>query len=183
MNRLGFLFCFVCLPWFCFSQKTTSNSAPKQIPGTEGQKMHDEAKVNSLLPSFYFATDTEKFLTEKDLAKNKSIVLALFNPTCDHCLQVAYAIRDHYKLFENVSVVFVTSVTNIGGLHGFALSSELKRYSNVHFCATTDAFIAKTFMPNWILPQVMLFNKQRKLKKIFYETVNADSMHYYLIKP
>jgi len=50
------------------ASKPIEHTKPKQVPGTEGQKTHDEAKINSLLPSFQFVTPAKIFLTEKDRA-------------------------------------------------------------------------------------------------------------------
>ena len=152
----------------------------KQIPGTTN--VHEELPINSLLPSFHFVTYKENFITESNLPKGRPTIMALFNPNCDHCLKATLAIKEKMESFYNVNIVLVTSIINFGELKDFVMNAELARYSNVFVCATQDSYISKTFMPNWILPQVMVYNKDRKLKKIFYETVQTDSLLHYLFK-
>ncbi len=152
----------------------------KQIPGT--QKEHEEMPINSVLPPFHFVTHKEVFITEADIPKNKPIVMTLFNPNCDHCLQAAMAIKDKMEAFRNVTIIFVTSILNFSELNSFVQIAELGKYPNVFVCATQDEYISKTFMPNWILPQVQLYNVNRKLKKTYYENIQTDSLLTYLYK-
>lgn len=158
----------------------TNQTQVKQIPGT--QKEHEEMPLNAALPPFHFVTHNEVFITEADIPKHKPIVLTLFNPNCDHCLQAAVLIKENMEAFRNVTIIFVTSILNFGELKGFAQISELAKYPNVYVCATQDEYISKTFMPNWILPQVQLYNVNRKLKKTYYETIQTDSLINYLYK-
>ncbi len=167
---------------FTLSLSAYSQGAPKQVPGTEGQKTHDEAKVNSTIPPFQFATSAGKFMTNADLPANKPVILALFSPTCDHCQRAVASIKDKMNLFGDAVIIFVTSISNYSELENFEKISEISLYPTIHVCAAQDAFIAKFFMPNWILPQVMVYNKQQKLQKIFYETVNTDSLMTYMRK-
>ncbi|GBL36077.1 hypothetical protein EMGBS15_16720 [Filimonas sp.] len=159
-----------------------SQGAPRQVPGTEGQKSHDEAKVNSSIPVFQFVTAQGKFISEADLPKNKPVIMALFSPTCDHCQRAVAAIKERMNDFNEATIIFVTSITNFSELDNFEKITELGNYPNLYVCAAQDAFITKFFMPNWILPQVMVFNKQQKLKKIYYETINTDSVLNYMKK-
>ena len=177
INRILIFFVLLGSPILCFSQ-----GAPKQVPGTEGQKTHDEASINSSLPVFQYITSTGKFITDTDLPKNKPIVMALFNPTCDHCQKAIVEMKEKNEVFKNVTIVFVSSIANYTDLDNFVKITDVSTYPNFYICAAQDRFITSYFMPNWILPQVMVYNKQRKLKKIFYETINTDSLLTYLNK-
>ncbi len=181
MKNLLSLFIFTITFQSLLAQPHTSTtSTPKQIPGT--QKVHEERPLNSPLPAFHFVTSDEKFITEKDLLPGKPVILALFNPNCDHCLKAVNTIREKIEQFYNVQIVFVTSILNFGELKNFVQIADIARFNNIHVCATQDTYISSTFMPNWILPQIMVYNKDRKLKKIFYEEVQTDSLLYYLFK-
>jgi hypothetical protein len=92
------------------------------------------------------------------------------------------AIKDKMNLFSDAVIIFVTSISNFSELGNFEKISEISLFPSIQLCAAQDAFITKFFMPNWILPQVMVYNKQQKLQKIFYETVNTDSLLVYMKK-
>ncbi|HOZ52207.1 MAG TPA: redoxin domain-containing protein [Chitinophagaceae bacterium] len=175
--RILSLIVFSLFPLLSFSQGT-----PKQVPGTEGQKTHPEAPINSTIPVFQYITSSGKFITDSDLPKNKPIVMALFNPTCDHCQKAIVEMKEKNEQFKNVTIVFVSSIANYVDLDNFVKITGVSTYPNFYICAAQDNFITSYFMPNWILPQVMVYNKQRKLKKIFYETINTDSLLTYLNK-
>ncbi len=177
MKRMLYMLLVMALSLSAFSQ-----GAPRQVPGTEGTKTHDEAKINSTIPAFQFATAAGKFITNADLPANKPVILALFSPTCDHCQRAVAAIKDKMNLFGDAVIIFVTSISNFSELENFEKISEISLFPSIHVCAAQDAFITKFFMPNWILPQVMVYNKQQKLQKIFYETVNTDSLLVYMKK-
>jgi len=160
--------------------QTPEQETPKRAPGTTDA--HPEAKINSPLPAFQFVTPSKTFLTEKDLPKDKPIVFALFNPTCDHC-QVAFnEIRKNMERYKDASIVFVTFADNFAELDDFIKTNNGSGIPNLHVVAARSEFITNFFMPNYILPQIMTFNKQRKLKKIFYEKVQTDSLLTYLNK-
>lgn len=160
-----------------------AQSAPKQIPGTEGQKTHPEAAVNSTIPPFRYVTHQRKFITNQDIPVNKPVIMVLFNPTCDHCQKAAQILKDNKALFGQSTVVLVTFVSNFGELEGFVQSQGLAMEPNFFICAAEEKAITSYFMPNYILPQILVYNKQHKLKKVFYETMQADSVQYYMTKP
>lgn len=175
-----FVFSFLFLLAF---QTAFSQGSPKQAPGTEGQKTHPEAAVNSLLPPFRYVTHQGKFITNKDIPANKPVIMVLFNPTCDHCMRAAQLLKENRNLFSNATIVLVTFVSNFAELEGFVLSQGLSMEKNFFICAAEEKAITSYFMPNYILPQVLVYNKQHRLKKIFYEIIQADSTHHYMIEP
>ncbi len=158
------------------TSKAVEHNTPKQVPGTEGQKTHDEAKINSLLPSFQFVTPAKIFLTEKDIPKNQSVIFALFNPTCDHCINAAKDVVSKMDSLQNTTIFFVTFTSNFNDLGAFITNTNAGQFPNFHVCAAEQQFILNHFMPNYIMPQIMIYNKQHKLKKIFYEKIEKDQL-------
>ena len=114
MKRMLYSLLFMALSLSAFSQ-----GAPRQVPGTEGTKTHNEAKINSTIPAFQFATAAGKFITKADLPANKPVILALFSPTCDHCQRAVAAIKDKMNLFGDAVIIFVTSISNFSELENF----------------------------------------------------------------
>lgn len=178
MKRIAFTLLFLLTASSLFSQ-----SAPKQIPGTEGQKTHPEAAVNSTIPPFRYVTHQRKFITNQDIPVNKPVIMFLFNPTCDHCHKAAQILKENKAMFGQSTVVLVTFVSNFAELEGFVQSQGLAMEPNFFICAAEEKAITSYFMPNYILPQILVYNKQHKLKKVFYETIQADSVQHYMLKP
>lgn len=171
------------------SSKTNSSTPapeinkPKQIPGTENQQTHPEAKLNSALPSFVMITPDRKPFTEKDIPKNHSVIFTLFNPNCDHCILATNAIKSKLDSLPNTTIVFMTFASNLADLPDFIHKSEASNYPNFHVGICQESFILGHFMPSYVLPQMMIYNAKRKLKKIFYETMDADHLVSYLYQP
>jgi len=176
MNKIIFILLIAIWPLATFAQ------TPKQVPGTEGQKTHDEAAINSMPPNFQFIKNDGTYFSNKDLPKNKPMIFALFSPNCDHCQKAVAEMKAKTAMFKDATIVFVTFGTNFKELESFVQTTGVGDLKNFYICAAPDRWITSYFMPNYILPQVIVFNKQQKLKKIFYETINTDSLNFYMNK-
>lgn len=163
-------------------QQSASSGKPNRAPGTEGKDPHPEATYNSLLPQFEFVTSQKTMLNNKNLPANKSTIFALFSPSCDHCEKAFSVIRNNIEAYKDFNIVFVTFAEYFHEIDSFIKVKNVVNLPNVYLCGARSQFIINYFMPNIVLPQVMVFDKQRRLKRIFYETVNNDSLLYYLNK-
>ena len=133
MKRILYTLLLLAISLSAFSQ-----GAPRQVPGTQGTKTHDEAKINSTIPAFQFATAAGKFITNADLPANKPVILALFSPTCDHCQRAVAAIKDKMNLFGDAVIIFVTSISNFSELENFEKILNRNEENNCEFNLSID---------------------------------------------
>lgn len=65
-------------------------------------------QANAPIPSFRIETAEGQFHSEKDIPA-KTAVIILFNPTCDHCMDLAKDIVKNKKSFSNIPLMFIAA--------------------------------------------------------------------------
>lgn len=172
---------FLISSFYSFSQTTGSDH--KRAPGTEGKDPHPEAAINSVLPAFRMMLPDKSIYSSTDIPVGNSVIFAMFNPTCDHCVNTGRDIFQKLDSLKNTTIIFITFTGNFNDLNQYLMSTGLVNNQQVHVGVANDQFILGHFMPNYIIPQVMVYNKKKKLKKILYETISTDEVMRYLAMP
>lgn len=154
----------------------SSTSSPKRVPGTEGKDAHPEAALNSLLPSFKMMHPDQTLFTDQEIPAGNSVLFMMFNPTCDHCVTAGKELFQKLDSLKNTTFILITFTSNFNDLPNYIQTTGLVNNKQIHVGVASDKFILGHFMPNLIIPQVMVYNKKKKLKKIFYETMDVSEV-------
>lgn len=154
----------------------SSTSSPKRVPGTEGKDAHPEAALNSPLPAFKMMHPDQTLFTDQEIPAGNSVLFMMFNPTCDHCIQVGKELAQKLDSIKNTTLVLLTFTSNFNDLNAYIQTSGLMNKKEIHVGVASDQFILSHFMPNYVIPQVMVYNKKKKLKKIFYQDIDVSEV-------
>ncbi|GBL35644.1 hypothetical protein EMGBS15_12390 [Filimonas sp.] len=153
------------------------------------QKAEDEAAAKkqpytqlgaSLLP-LKIVTPGGTMITQHDLPENQPVLLVLFNPMCDHCLKSATDIQQHISSFKDVTVVYITGMNLIDKIKEFITSSGSVESKNFVFGGVDKEMSNQIFISKGI-PQFMMYNKDRILQHIDFETLDIEATLKYLKK-
>lgn len=136
------------------------------------------AKVGAKLPAFHAVTWDEKSFFSSDLSPKKALILVLYNPGCGHCVDVGKMIKDSVSRLKNTEVVFVAAKNQLGELKTYAEATGLKDKPEVIVAAENTELNKYLFEYNG-MPQVMIYDKEKILKKTFYKYVTMDSLKHY----
>lgn len=153
---------------------------PRRMPGTEGKDPHPEAKKNSPLPVFQLIDANRKTWTNKNIPAQHQVIFAMFNPGCSHCDDFGALIHRLQDSLKNTTVIMMTFEENFKELKAFLQKSGLDQQKNVHVGICNNSFILGHFMPGYTIPQVMIYSKQKKLKKVLYEAISSQDLLPYL---
>jgi len=150
------------------AQETNSNEKPF-------------AKVGAVLPAFQVVTVDQQSLFDTELPANQPLLLMLFNPGCGHCVDMGKVIRDSIQKLKGATVIFVTASNQLGELPVYAKETGLAGMPNVIISADNTNVNKFLFEYNG-MPQMMVYGKDRVLRKTFYKYASMDSLRYYLNK-
>ena len=190
MRSIFLVVCILSLPFFGVAQsKRKMKKIAAQVEQAKAQQAVAIAQKNNKpatiegasLPSFRLIDMQGQSFTETDIPQGKPILLTLFNPMCDHCQKVAMTLRDSIDKFNNVVILFVTGLNLLNELPNFSQSSGLDGIKNFILCGAQEDFTKQIFLSKGI-PQMMLYNKDHLLQKVFFEIINVDSTLHYLNK-
>lgn len=133
------------------------------------------------IPDFTFYKMNGQPFARKDLPKNKKIVIAFFDITCEHCQHELKAMSDHFREFKKAEF-YLISLDEVAGIQGFMskYAPKLNAKPNVTLLRDSNKeFIIKflpiqypaiyVYSPNWHI--VKYFGQNSKISEIV-STVN-----------
>lgn len=189
--KIAFLSLLTLLTLTCFAQKKKKKlTLEEQVAIARIQEQ--EAKKNAQkpltlegarLPKFNVLSSKEQLFFDTSAAPNKPLIMALFNPGCDHCMKT---LQDFYKnlpRFADATIVFVTGNNLWGELKNFLdiAKVSLEGIDNLIVSADHSDVLKDLFEYNGI-PQVMIYNKDKILQKVYYKDIYMDSVILYMNK-
>ncbi len=136
-------------------------------------------EVGSTLPSLRIIDTLRNEYTEQSFKNNNHFFLFLFNPTCGHCIQMAKEIGDHSEEFKNNHILFMAGPAMLPYMASFYQSTGIGNHPEIKVGVDSASAVDKLFNYH-MLPQVNIYDKNRKLVKIFYGDVKLDSLKKYV---
>ncbi|WP_276134837.1 hypothetical protein [Polluticoccus soli] len=124
-------------------------------------------QLGAPMPPIRMITPDKKVITEKDVANSANLFVIMFNPTCGHCQDETVMIGKHINQFKKSKIVMLASPNMEGLLSVFEGATGVsKLHPTVQVGLDSADFITKTFGYE-ALPQINVYNKDRKLVKTF----------------
>lgn len=149
----------------------------------------DYTAIGSPMPSFMAVTlDTlkrtpgkasTKVLKDKDVKNNANLFVMIFNPICEHCEDQTMMIEKNIGLFKQSNIVLICGKTFRQYLNNFLLITHNKEYPTIKIGVDSTDFIKKTLTYD-LLPQLNIYNHDRKLIKTFSGATPLDSFKQYI---
>jgi glutaredoxin len=125
---------------------------------------------NRMLPHLSLLNKDSLEFTEKALAKNKNIILMLFNPECDHCQKQLDELLSIGEVASSAQLVLV-SVVPLQYTRNFYIKNKLEKYPYVYLGQDHTGF-CNNFYELRTIPTLVFYNKKREFVSINYG--NAD---------
>lgn len=121
---------------------------------------------------------TKPILTNDDLDNGYNLFLMMFNPTCSHCQEETRVIGKDADLFKRSKVYMVAAQVQAPYIPDFVKYTQFEQYP-FYLGVDSSNFISKIFVYK-ALPQINIYDKNRKLLKIFSGEVPIDSLKPYI---
>ena len=155
---------------FLFHDSAIKKKMPESQPNANSKKKDD--KKNHKL-------NQQTYLTEKDVKNNANLFMMIFNPSCSHCEDETAIIQNNFSLFDRSHLVMVAKPNNSAPLGDFYARRRICDFESIHIGTDSSDFITKTFIFG-MLPQINIYDHNRKLIKIFNGEIAIDSLKRYI---
>jgi thiol-disulfide isomerase/thioredoxin len=148
---------------------------------TKKDTAHAENKHLSKRKKREEETDKQQdhYLTNDDLDNGANLFVMMFNPTCSHCQDETATIKQNISLFNKTQLVMIATPAMARYLPDFVNMLHVLDYPNMHIGVDSSGFVDKIFLYQ-MLPQINIYNRDRKLLKTYNGEVAIDSLKKYI---
>jgi thiol-disulfide isomerase/thioredoxin len=123
-----------------------------------------------------------KIVTNKDIDDNHNLIVMIFNPTCGHCEEMTHILTNSEDRLQKSKVLMLAAPVMRPYMPDFIKNQKLGDHPN--FIIGIDSLdVNKDLYLYSALPQLNIYDANRKLVKIFSGEVAIDSVINYLHKP
>jgi hypothetical protein len=177
MIRKILIVALVCYPvFFAFAKK--KKKLEKKVEITTPDSI-DYRKIGSPLPTVRFFRKDGKYITNETIKNDAHLIVMMFNPTCEHCEEQAIKFKENIFLFRKTNLVLVAAAIMVPHLGFFTNNTKINDYPSIQVSVDSSDFINKTFIYQ-PLPQINIYDKNRKLIKIFSGETTMDSLKQFI---
>ena len=132
------------------------------------------------MPALKVVTLDGKVITNSKLTSQANLLVMLFNPLCDHCQNETELLEKNIHLFKQSRLIMLAAPNMREQLAGFENSTHITNYAGkIWIGLDNNSTIDRLFIYN-SFPQINVYNKKRKLIKIFSGDVPIDSLKRYI---
>ena len=114
-----------------------------------------------------------------DVSGKGNLLFMLFSPTCDHCEATTRQFVANMSLFHESKLVLITNPKFGEYLPDFMRKLHTDHFPQMYVGIDDSDFLKETFLYQ-TLPQINVYNRQRKLIKIFTGEMPIDSVKAYI---
>ena len=148
------------------------------------QDPHNDIAVNfkvvgAPIPNFLLKSEDGTLFTNKDFKSSKYLLLMMFNPMCGHCDMATDSIKVHLDEFKKAKILLFVYPNHEADMPLFNKNHDITNYPQMLVGADSFKVTDRLFTYQG-LPQINIYNKDRKLIKIFQGDIFIDSLKAYI---
>jgi len=121
----------------------------------------------------------KSILTNKDLDNGADLFVMMFNPTCSHCQDETRILEKNSALFKRSKIILLANPNMVPYMSDFIKYTDIDQYPFMYMGIDSASFISKVFLYQ-ALPQINIYDENRKLIKTFTGEVAIDSLSKYI---
>jgi hypothetical protein len=139
----------------------------------------DYRKIGTPMPAIWAVTATGEVITDTMLRNGANLFVMMFNPTCEHCEDMTRDIEKHIGLFKKSQIVLLAAPMMGPYLEYFDKTTHYTQFPSLKVGIDSAKFIDRTFNYE-MLPQINVYDKDRKLIRSFSGISTVDSLRAYI---
>jgi len=118
--------------------------------------------------------DSTSYFTKNDLKKNKSVLIILFNPDCDHCKHEIEEIIKDMDEFKNIQIVMATMMP-FDLMKSFYEKYGLAKFDNITM-GRDFQYLLPSFFQIRFMPYLAMYDKKGNLLTTFEGTMKIEDL-------
>jgi hypothetical protein len=168
-----------------WADKRGKKSSPKQVapkgaaPQAASPNELNYRAIGAPMPPMRVVTADGNVITNETIANNANLFVMMFNPTCEHCEDMTRALESNLNLFRKSSIVLMAAPAMGPYLDYFDKTTHYTKYPALKVGLDSAKFIDHTFNYE-TLPQINIYDKDRRLIKWFSAINTIDSLRPYI---
>jgi len=184
-RKLLIIVCLLGTVFIAFGQPDKKGDKKKEATGTPAS---DTVKTNykiigapmpPIKMTVYLGAQGKEILTDKDVANDANLFVMMYNPTCGHCQEETQLLEKNIFLFKKSHILLMAAPAMDTYMDFFENITKVSQYPSIKSGLDNSGFIDKTF--NYTgLPQINIYDKNRKLLKMFNSDTPLDSLKPYI---
>ncbi len=194
MFRNLFIICCIFIGHQAFAQNSNANVSipPKSIKPSPN--FVPEQAIGAPLPPFILVsmaqpvvsgntvtinTKPSSYTTNKEVQYDANLFVMFFNPNCGHCENMTMLLEQNMSLFKKTKVLLVAAPNQRPLVPNFLKDYNISQYPSLVVGLDSLNLIGKLFLYK-SLPQINIYDKERKLLKVFSGDTPIDSLKPYI---
>lgn len=157
----------------------TTSFGQKKKKEEKTDKKINYKEVGAPMPPIRLVTQDGKVYTTKKLKNKYNLIVMLFNPTCEHCHEETFTLEKNIHLIKKSHVVLMASKDVASYMDFFKNTTKYPQYPSLKVGIDSADFVNQTFRYQ-SLPQINIYDKNRKLIRIFNGDTPIDSLKQYI---
>jgi protein-disulfide isomerase len=121
----------------------------------------------------------KKRISNEDVQSDANLLVMMFNPLCSHCEDMTQLFEKNIALFDKSKLVMLSTMQMRDYLPNFVRSFRTAEYPSIIIGSDSSDFMEKTFLYQ-ALPQINIYNADRKLIRSFTGDTEIDSLKQYI---
>jgi len=180
MFRKILVVALIALPIAGICKQKNNKKKPEQTAQKAAAADYVDYKLmGAPLPRIRAVTEERTEIVNNDLKGNGNLLLMLFNPTCEHCIDMTDLMQRNISLFKDTKVLLMASANMMPYLSYF--KNTVKASDFPSFKVAIDSSKAIDVLYNYVtLPQINIYNSEHKLIKTFNGDLPIDSLKGYI---
>ena len=162
-----------------WAHKRQKKSSPVRQALITDAQAPDYRQIGSPMPPLRVVTGEKAVLTNETLKNDANLFVMMFNPTCEHCEDMTRALEQHIALFKQSKIVLMAAPMMMPYLEYFDKTTHYTQFPSINVGIDSSGFIDHTFNYQ-LLPQINIYDKDRKLIKWFSGQNTIDSLRPYI---
>ena len=132
----------------------------------------------STLPELIITSVDNCKINITSIVNDKPLILIAFNTECDMCHNEIQSILDNINRFDKYKIVMISSEP-IDSIINFQKKYKLDNFSNISL-GNIDDIYAYQELGIEIIPQIFIYNSNKKLLKVYKGETKLDAILKYL---
>ncbi len=136
-------------------------------------------EIGAPMPQLQLELEGGKVLTNKSVQNKANLLVVMYNPLCEHCQEQTSTLIQNIHLFKKTKALYLTTAEMWAYVNLFETATKYSRYPQLVVGIDRSGFGDKVFLYQ-PLPQINIYDAERKLIKVFTGGVPIDSLKPYI---